>query len=344
MVFMRSAWLKLAFGCLVLSGCFGSHDAGAVVDGGPRDGGGMCFTLPAIVQSMRCEDDPRRGPLVSITTSPTRCCGSGTVTSTLNRSGSSFDVALEWEACDCCEACRCIGPTEEVEVLLGPLPPGRYTVQSGGSSCVLDLFEGPACRVTDVDEVRMPAVLFEDQPLVMTLLDRSASGCSCRPFARFNGREALLELCECCDACDCIDPGYEVGTASDPLPRGIHTISTSLGPRSLRVVARDECRALEPTGLRIVAPDPALISSGLTIYWAVVAGSERLCCVPPAPAVSEGLGPAGELSLSLSSCVQEDCECEGTEVAFEAWHPLVGLTRGTHVVRAGAFEQTITVP
>ena len=256
----------------------------------------------------------------------------------------TFDVALEWDACDCCEGCRCIGPTEEVEVALGPLPPGRYTVQSEGSSCVLDVWEPRACSVVNVDEVRMPTVLFDDQPFAMTLLERDASSCSCQPHASFDGSQARMDICDCCDVCDCIDRGYETSVASDPLPLGSRTISTSLGPRSLTVVTREQCGPLVPTGLRIVSPDPTLRSSGPAIHWAVVAGTERLCCAPPAPAVDQGVGPAGQISLALHSCVQADCNCLGEEVAFEAWHPLVALPAGTHVIRAGTFEQTITIP
>jgi hypothetical protein len=224
------------------------------------------------------------------------------------------------------------------------LEPGTYTVRSEGSSCNLLVSRPDACRATDVDEVRAPTVLFDDQPLAMTLIERDASSCSCRPRAVLESFELELEICDCCDACECIDRGYEASIVTTTPPVGSHTFTTPLGARAITVVTRDQCYPLEPTALRIVQPDPDLRSSGPAIHWAVVSGVERLCCAPPAPAVDQGVGPAGQISLALRTCVQADCNCIGEDVEFEAWHPLVALGSGSHVVRAGSFETTIMIP
>ncbi|MDQ3033143.1 MAG: hypothetical protein M3Y87_12055 [Myxococcota bacterium] len=333
----------MALGVLALSGCFDSH--GMQPDPGAGADGGMCLELPATVSSIRCDAAPGAESSVTISTSPSRCCSTGTATPMLRRSGDAFDVELTWNACDCCEGCRCVGPVEEVRVSLGVLEPGVYTVRSHGSSCTLAITTPPMCRSVSADETRVPRVLFDDQPLAATLIERDEVSCSCTPAARLQRSPELalgMELCECCDECDCIDGGYEASVVSDVLPVGTHTLSLPRGPHTVQVTTRDRCRALAPTGLRIVAPGP-LVRAGPAIHWAVISGTERLCCMPPAPAVDEGIGPAGERALSLRTCVESDCECIGAEVPFEAWHPLIDLAPGTHVVRAGAFEEAITV-
>ncbi len=342
---MRRTWLILALTSAVLPACFGSHGTNREDDAGPRVDTGTCLTLPAIVQTIRCNVEPSGEAVAMITTSPSQCCGSGSVTPTLSASGSSFDVALAWNACDCCEGCRCIGPTEEVRVSLGALEPGTYTVRSEGSSCNLLVPRPEACHASEIDEFRAPTVLFEDQPLAMTLIEREASSCHCQPRAVLEGSfDVRLQRCDCCDACSCIDPGYEASLVTTAPSLGAHTFMTPLGARVIHVTTRDPCRALEPTGLRIVSPDPELRSSGPAIHWAVVSGVEQLCCVPPAPAIDQGVGPAGQISLDLRTCVQEDCDCIGEQVEFEAWHPLVALESSIHVIRAGRFETTIMIP
>lgn len=352
---MPHFWRRVALHCLaaaavVAAGCADSH--GTRDDGGPPppvDGGGdgaMCRVLPGTVMSMECAVSPSGEAIATITTSPTACCSAGTVTPSVEHGPSSIDVSLVWNACDCCEACRCIGPIQTIDVSLGVLPPGTYAVRSEGATCTLEVGPPPMCHPAEADEARFATVLFDDQPFAATVIDRGPSGCGCTPaLAPFDGASLSLDLqlCSCCEACDCIDPGYEASRIGSPLPLGTHPVVIPHGVSQVVVTTRDQCRPLTPAALRIVSPDPSLRQSATQIHWAVVSGSEMLCCAPPAPAVDEGIGPAGERALALYSCVREDCACIGPEVSFEAWHALGDLPAGTHVVRAGPFEATVTV-
>lgn len=326
--------LTLALVSAMSSACWAAHERDAGVD--PVDGesprpdvGPGCRALDGVVESITCELAPSGEGLVHVRTMPTLCCGSGTPTVTAR--GTTLEVS--WIACDCCEGCRCIGPIQDVTVSLGVLGPGTHVVTAGGATCTLEGVTPPMCRPGDAEEVRHAQVLYPDQPVAATVVSDRGTGCDCDP--RVVGPDDWrLELCGCCDECDCIDGGYEASFVGPPLALGEHSIVIPHGVATISVHAREDCRPLEARGLRIVVPSPSRVIGGPRLVWAVVSGAEALCCATPAPAVdSTGIGPMGEIVLSLASCVTADCFCEPPgEIPFEAWHSLGELSPGTHTV------------
>jgi hypothetical protein len=350
--------LALSLGLAVsLGGCFDSHrgdpsgDAGRRVDGAAptRDSGGaICEELPASGEEIvTCEVDPTGDAFAVVRSTPALCCSSGTTSATVVTRPGELEVMLSWTACECCRGCRCVGPLETTRVSLGHLAPGTYQVLAGASRCSLTVEPPAECRSAPAEGARHARVLFEDQTFAATVTAHGGGSCGCAPRVAPIDRHAIsleLELCDCCDACECIDPGYEASLIEPPLPIGRHEIVIPHGVATIDVTTRDRCRSNEPTGLRIVAPDPSRLQGSPRLTWAVVSGIETLCCVAPAPAVGESIGPGGERALSLYSCVQEDCDCVGSPVESEAWHSLGELGPGTHVIRAGAHSATIEIP
>lgn len=206
----------------------------------------------------------------------------------------------------------------------------------------------PRCRSATISELRATRVLLEDQPLVVTVRAPSDGGCGCEPtlgsLAPPMASIAPL-LCWCCDVCDCIDPGYEISEVGATWPPGEHELVTSTGEsRRLLVTTRDRTFPIEPTALRIEPPDITRRRSGHLVHWVQLTTVISVCCVEPVVAVDEGIGPAGEIVLTLRNAVQEDCACVGDPVELDVWWPLVDLPSGEHVVRAGTLETTVLVP
>ncbi|MCZ7687250.1 MAG: hypothetical protein M5U28_54355 [Sandaracinaceae bacterium] len=130
---------------MTLSGCFDAHGTGP--DAGPLvDAPVMCELRAASVLELRCPSVVVAGTDASVTvsTSPSACCSSGTVRSSVRRAGLAHTVSLEWDACDCCESCRCVGPIEEVTISLGELEAGSHRVDVHGSTCVIEALPRPA--------------------------------------------------------------------------------------------------------------------------------------------------------------------------------------------------------
>lgn len=328
---------------LFVPGCFDAH--GTRSDGGSADAS-TCEALPASVAMLECEVDAAGRALARITSSPTRCCSSGTVTPSVRAGAGVVDVDLAWSACDCCALCRCIGPIETIDVPLGELAPGTWTVRAGGASCTLTIDAPLACRATPVERYLLAEILFDDQALAVTARAPSG-GCGCAPrFASSDPAmpDLSLELCGCCEECECIDGGYEVGYLGATFPVGTHELATAPGATSFEVVSRDACRPMEPTAIVVVSPDPSLRQAGPRIDWIVLEGVERVCCVPPQAAIDRGIGPAGEIALTMYDCVRADCDCVGTEQPVRALHALVDLPPGRHTVRAGTLSATLEVP
>ena len=355
---MTRPWLVLAHLTALaaaLPGCFDSHGMppGSTDTGPSVPDAGMCRALSGSAMELRCELRGDVGHAI-LSTVPSRCCSSGTphteVTSLGTSTGTSHSIEISWTACDCCDACRCVGPIEEVDVSLGTLGPGFHTVIAGGLSCTIEHFPPVStCRPATGVEARFSRYLFDDQPFAATVSARSLGGCGCAPALASavptSVDLASVTLCDCCDVCDCIDGGYEVSVDLGPLPLGDHSVIIPHGAAMATVVERSSTHPIEPpASLRIVPPDPSVVSAGPPIWWVALTGTEVVCCVRPAPVVDRGVGPAGEIALSIASANNLDCECVGAPVAFEAWFPLLELGSGEHVVWAGALEVTFVVP
>jgi hypothetical protein len=335
-----------------LPGCFDSHGIVPGGDAGPATDAGMCRALPGSVMELRCEMRGDVGHAI-LSTAPSLCCSSGTPSTEIETFGTStgtaHEIGVSWSACDCCEACRCLGPIQEVDVSLGVLSPGNHFVSAGGLSCTIAHFPPmPTCHPGTADEARFPRHIYPHQSFAATTVAASG-GCGCSPRLDPPGPDpidlASVSLCDCCDVCDCIDFGYELNVVVGPLGLGAHPVVTPHGSAEVLVVAPDATYPVDPpTSLRIVSPDESRTATGPRIDWAVVGGDEVVCCTPPAPVIDSGVGPAGEIALSVMSANLVDCDCVGRPTPYEAWFPLVSLPSGEHVVRAGALTATVVVP
>lgn len=337
---------------LALPGCFDSHgdpelDAGA--PDAPAVDAATCGHYDASVSELRCE--VLDGEVVAhVTSSPTSCCTSGTPSAAVASAGTSHLVELEWDACGCCDDCFCLGPMSTTDVELGVLPPGTHTITAGTRSCTLVVEEPvppPVCEHGTGDEVRMPAGLFGDQPLVFTLRGPGTGGCGCDPVATTptpTANSTVLNLCDCCWTCDCIDDGYEATNVGETWPLGGYSVATPSGVRAFLVTTRDAVTGRDPVTLRVVAPDPERTIGGPRVHWAVVTTMERPCCVDPVLVVEEVPGTAGEITLAVHAANLEDCGCIGEPREVEAWYPLLDLPSGHHVVRAGSQHADVEVP
>ncbi len=331
------------------AGCFGSHgvppdrpDGGAIADAAL-----LCAPAAGAVTDLDCGVDLSGSAFALVTAAPHQCCSSGTLTTTTVATGAAFDIGVSLTACECCATCRCVGPFLEERISLGRLAPGHYTVRAEGRTCDFDVAPPSECSRHTPDSAIVPRVRFADQPFVASILSSSAGGCGCQPRASWPDPRGGIDfsLCSCCEMCDCIDPGYEVGVVSPQLPLGDHDIVIPHGVAPYTVVASaDHCAPAESITALALRDAPAHVEGGARVDWLVVRGQSRRCCTEPLPAVREGVGPSGEIALSLHDCVTEDCECVGGLVDFEALHPLVDLPSGRHRVRAGGHTLDIDVP
>lgn len=341
------AWLCPALA--LIAGCYLDHGHGADA-GAPADA--ETCAREAVPVELECPPPVvRAGDEVAldITHGVVRCC-SARAPDVEVAHASPFDHAISasWEVCSCCDACDCIGPQQRETVSLGVLAPGTHTIRAGERTCTVTVASDPPppmCRAIEATEVRGATVLYPDQPVAATIRSVGAfAGCGCRPLVRDVLDAVELQVCDCCDACGCIDHGYEAGWINGPHPVGEHTFFLAGTPLHVRVVPPDSCSPRAPTELAIVGPDESLTQGGERFYWAVLRGSESLCCAEPLPAVRHGVAADGALELSLASCAIDPCDCVGTPRPYEAWHLLGELVPGDHVVRIAGLEQRFTVP
>lgn len=334
---------------LLGTGCFGTHGPGGDVDAGPVGPGPvLCDLLPASIISVECEAvvSPDGRVLVTIESAPSMCCDAGTPRTRVASRGRAHSIEVEWDACDCCETCRCFGPIQSVEVELGPLFPGTHSVDVHGSTCTIEVPE-PASCVLAPGELLAPEHILMDQPYAVTITSEGGGGCGCTP--RVIGADVLsyaLELCDCCEVCDCIDPGYQASHVRPPLPPGEHIVDGPDGPVAVTVHSPLECNEIVATAIRVYRPRLDLVQGSPSLTWVFVEGTEEICCEPPVPVVArlDTTGPG--IALSLQSCADETlCICsETTLVSTGAWFNLGELPSGEHIVRAGGAVTSIVVP
>ncbi|HEY8428936.1 MAG TPA: hypothetical protein VIL20_11205 [Sandaracinaceae bacterium] len=347
---MRISWLTLALvASLALAGCFDAHgvgpDAGTVVDGGSV----MCELRPALVQALACPSvvGADQEATVTVTTTPRACCSSGTVRSSVSSSGARHTITLEWDACECCDDCRCVAPMQDVTVALGVLPVGEHEVEAHGHRCRFEVVPpiGDQCRPASAAEVRAPAHLLAGQEYAVTLTSEGGRGCGCTPrVAGLDELDVSLELCECCEACECIDPGYQASAVRGPLPVGTHSVALPHGTAAVTVHAPTACRPIAATSVTIVPPRRDLILGGPALTWARVEGEELLCCAEPVPVVEQLDTTGPEIVLRLSSCVEYDCACVPTVPrTASAWFSLGELAPGSYTLRVGDVRTTFEV-
>lgn len=343
-----------------LSGCFLVH-TGADEEPLPGDGGvrpdsattdvptvdaGMCREGDGSVVALACPPTAAPGEIVRVvaTNQHHGCCSSGESRVNVSNRGTTWSLDAEWTVCDCCDGCRCVGPTEDTVVELGPLSPGRHRVTTdGGAECTIVVEDDARrCEPMDANLVRTQRVVFEGQQLGFSLVQEDVS-CGCQPRLQSILDDAFAaDLCNCCDECFCIDPPYAVSYLGPPPELPPVTINDFTLPTEFRSV--DSCRAVEPTGLRIEAPEAPVTRDGPAIWWAVVSGMQTVCCVEPFGGVIESHDDGPGRGLELLSCVDFDCDCVGSPQPFEAWYPLGELPSGSsHYIYAGRHEVTFDV-
>jgi hypothetical protein len=340
---MKLAWLTVTLFCV---GC-SSHHSPSAGDAGPGrpDSSATCRPEPIDFRALACPTAPvEPGPVsVTATAGVLTCCADVVPTVRAERaSDGSFVLVAEGEACDCCDGCRCLGPADEVEVPLGELTAGVYHVRAGDFECAITVRAPAMCTDTSVDELRMPSVILAGDPLPMSFIsDGRGCGCGYR-VDRTGPLSYAAELCDCCEECDCIDSGYETAREEPPLEVGSHMVVYGVGRfRPLSVFEPSSCRPSSiVSDLRIEPPryDPA------GNYWAVVSGTEAVCCVDPTAAIQRTrVGASDVIALDALFCVDYDCDCAPRPTSYEAWHNLGPLEPGTYNVRIRDIARTIGV-
>lgn len=347
---MRARWLTLAL--VFSSGCFGAHGPEGEVDAGPPSadaGPPMCELYGASILFLECPATVIAGEPASVTisTSPAACCGSGTIRPTYRNEGGVHRISIEWDACECCETCRCVGPIDDVVVQTDPLDEGVHTVDVDGTTCTVEAIALADCRSpTSSTNFRAPLHLLEGQSYPTTLTSEPSASCACNPVVV--GADTLgysLQLCGCCDLCDCIDPGYQASYVRDALPVGDHAVGIPHGESQVTVHPRAECYEIDPTGLTIEPPRTDLVQGGPALFWARITGEEWTCCAVPTPVVERLDTTDGSIALTLMSCVTIDCDCEPTgPTGTSTWFSLGELRSGTHRIRLGGLSETVIVP
>jgi hypothetical protein len=351
---VRAKRLTVALFSLLHAGCYDAH-AGAEDDAGlppPRfdAGGAECReTLEASVFELRCPEAALAGEYVevSLDTAPPWCCGGGAVQAEFRQTHESgFEGVLRWTACDCCDACRCVGPVETVSGLIGPLAPGPNVVEVHGTSCLIEAAPTAGCSPpATATSFRAAHHLLQGQPLSATLTSPEGAGCGCDPRATVSGSSFALELCDCCDDCECVDPGYQSSVVvGDPWPLGEHLLTVPHGVHDLTVHPRSACHPVTAGDVEAFPPDTSLIVTGPRLTWARVIVEECLCCATPAPAFEQTVLADGTIQLTALSCAPDPCDCDPcSPQRAEAWHSLGELAPGTYALTAGAAATTFVV-
>lgn len=342
-----------------LSGCFLVHtgaeeeplpgDGGVRPDAGSMDAAsadaGMCREGDGSVVALSCPPTAAPGEVVRVvaTNQHHGCCSSGESRVNVTNAGTTWELDAEWTVCDCCDGCRCVGPTQDTVVELGPLSPGRHRVTTdGGAECTIVVDDARMCEPMAPTSVRTQRIVFDGQEHAFSMVQEDGLGCGCQPALNPIPDGAFVaELCNCCAECFCIDAPYAVSHMGPPERAPVTVNGISL-PTEFR--PEGSCRPADPTGLRIEAPEPFVTRDGPAIWWAVISGMETVCCVEPFGGVVESHDDGPGRGLELRSCVDFDCDCVGSPQPFEAWHPLGELPSGSHYVYAGGHEVIFEVP
>jgi hypothetical protein len=335
-----------ADGGIVRSDASSTPDAWSAPDADLPADASDCHLEPGFTQGIRCATDGT-ATVTLLGTSHGGCCASATASPQITINGTNVSVDLQFEACSCCAGCPCLSQPMDLDVSLGNLAAGTYTVSTNAGSCTLTIGPAPMCNVADATETRMPRFLYADQPFAATILSTSALECGCRPEVPAispTQRTLRLELCSCCVACDCIaSPSYEASTVGPTLPIGTTSLSIPHGAADVTVVARGGTHDVPVTGLRVVGPDSSYVQSGPALWWVDVSGTDALCCATPMPLVDHSFG-TDAIMLDVQSAAIDPCDCAGRPMPFDAWHSLGELAPGTYTISAGTTTTTFTVP
>lgn len=344
--------LSLALGLLVV-GC----STGATVIDGPDGIGnedtpffpdtGTCAAAdPIAIDHLDCvANDDGTGTVTAhfTVTAPGACCADWLPTATPTYAGSDVTIALDVSACNCCASCACSAPPTQLEIPIATLPLGEHVVHLGAASCTLTVREPAACTALIPNEVRMPHFMHEGATFGATLIANASLLCGCTPSIPpwTPGNTLRLDLCSCATTTTCTPTGYEANVFGPILPVGDTVVTLPDGStRTVTVVDRDApLHDVEVTGLRLLGYDGTRVRSGSPVAWAVVSGTDALCCGTPIPV----LDAADGVGVDVHSAAVDTCDCATpTPRPFEEWVPMY-LGAGTYTIRAGNIFQMLTI-
>ena len=350
------AWLTSAVVASVLAwlpGCYADHGRAEHIDAGPVDAAPLCMPSPGLVSGLFCPEAVAAGAATTISVEHQSglCCPASAASAHLERTGErTYRVVAEWDLCQCCEACDCLGPTVHTAVTTPPLEPGLHTFVAGDHRCEIRVGDAE-CRDAPVIDAHTPTATLSGRPLAALLRAEGAS-CGCSPMGAIHrGREgelvAALRVCGCSDLDPCVDPGYEVtAELALMLAAGSYRIDSEVGPLEAQVFDEASCSSIvEPDDVRLIAPAASFVHDQPPGVWAEVDYQAAYCCARPATLAMEVRGPPVLRAFELRDCVQEDCACEpGPPRPLTDLVYLGRMAPGTQRVRIGAIERVVEIP
>jgi hypothetical protein len=337
---MRLARHTLA---LLLVGCFQSHGPprGALParDGGPVfvfDAPAACGEVPSVDVTLTCPSHavgPGPAGTVHVEANAPFCCPD----SAARVHVSGTDIQINWDLCECCEECLCIGGHFSGDIDVG-FPSGPVTAH--GQSCTFGHLE--ECLEEPIDQVFAPSTVFVGEEIPVLARTSSARSCGCNPRGTYDG-SLHLEACNCgCRDCDCIDPGYETTILTPPQELGI---GSTPPPLSVPVRIADAA-CFEPAAVSrvdLIAPDRSYRNARRDV-WLEVGVLEPRCCGEPALAI-HSVVEGNRISLALCETTPDPCDCDPIAPhSFSEYHYVGTLSPGSYEVGAGAHIFSIVVP
>ena len=350
-------WLTLALLCLV-PGCADDHGFSILTDSGPAPDAATCAiaTEDASIEDLSCPASIAAGgrAVVSVSTRSTACCpDSAALDPVVARTmgGDEVSITAPYDLCQCCTTCRCIGSVVTRDVVVAEVAGSPIHVVAGGHECTIAIQAEASCHPIDATRGEAPAATAALRPITAHLVNdgSSSTGCGCQPRGVADPTGAIsLQACDCCEACPCIDIGYEATVVQTiEAPRDV-PITLSVSPLvTTTVVDPTSCRdgTAIVSGLTTLGPVENVAEAAPIHGWVRVEAYDMRCCGEPLELVTSTSAPDGSIDLTLAECHPDLCDCAPSNRRDASTAVDLGvLSSGTHVVRAGAFTTTVTIP
>ena len=351
------AWLTLALLCLV-PGCADDHGFSLLSDSGAAPDAVMC-TAPREnggIEALSCPASISAGgrAVVSLTTRSTSCCPDGAALApvvTRTMGGDEVSITAPYDTCQCCTTCRCIGNAITRDVVVAEVAGSPIHVVAGTHECTIAIQSPTMCHAIEATRGEAPTATPAMRPITAHLVnDGSAStGCGCRPRGVSDATGAIsLEACDCCEACPCVDIGYEATVVQVIETAPGVPITLSVSPLvTTTIVDPTTCRdgTAVVTGLTTLGPVENVAEAAPIHGWVRIEAHDMRCCGEPLELVTSTSAPDGSIDLTLAECHPDLCDCAPSNRRDASTAVDLGvLSSGTHVVRAGTFTTTVTIP
>lgn len=360
----------------VLAGCYDMHgripgdpgtDAGVrrdvghdIADGGsppppPLDAGPVCaeLPLPGIPSALDCPASVAPGEPVVVTLShfSGSCCPDSAALPTQVRPGRDtpdFGLLPQWDRCECCELCACVGGAATESIPLGAFSSGDVVhVTAGDLRCSIAIVEAPppACHAAPPSRWLVPAAVRAGDPVPVGVVSERAL-CSCTPRITGpprGGSTVALSLCDCCEECECVDPPSDGTVSITPTTPGPWEWTAPTGERSpiVRAVASPEtsCLPATITSASLVAPaGSSRMSATPDAVWLHVEMDVLACCLTPLPYLATDMlrGGPPQFSLRAYECGADPCDCDTPNLFHTATDHYLGTwPAGNYAVALG---------